>query len=293
MQKKVEHAWGMLIGLAVGDALGAPLEFQKARDPDNYITKYHSGGIWDVQKGEWTDDTAMAYAMGCAIRDNKGFNAQAIMENFLKWYLDGEFIPRGRCFDIGTTTVKALQNYASSGTVYAGSTDPKSSGNGALMRIAPIVLCGTSREHVIQLATQQTLLTHGSEECVKYSCMLAEELYCGEPLQKYNKYRLPIDIDRNDVMSGGYVKETYEAAMWAFQTTDNFNDCIIKAVNRGHDSDTTGAVAGMIAGGYYGVFDIQDGLKSDLMWFDKLLKLASDLYYIGNDHRQGRPDDNS
>lgn len=290
MQNRVEHAWGMLIGLAVGDALGAPLEFQDAREPKDYITKYHTGGIWKVKKGEWTDDTAMAYAMGCAIRDHKGFNARSIMDNFLKWYRDGEFIPRGYCFDIGTTTINSLQKYSNEGTVYAGSTDPKSSGNGALMRIAPVVLCAKSREHVIQLATQQTLLTHGSEECVQYSCMLAEELYCGAPLQKYVKYRHPIDIDRKDVMSGGYVVETYKAAMWAFQTTDNFEDCVVKAVNRGHDSDTVGAVAGMIAGGYYGVFGIPDHMKNDLMWFSELLKLASDLYYLGNEHRKGLPD---
>lgn len=282
MQGTVDKAMGMLVGLAVGDALGAPLEFQDAREPDNYITKYHSGGVWNVKKGEWTDDTAMAYAMGSAIRERKGFNGQAIMDNFLKWYLDGEFIPRGRCFDIGTTTINALKTYAKTGTVYAGSTDETSSGNGALMRIAPIVLCATSREHVIQLATQQTILTHGSETCIKYSRVFAEELYAGSPLQKYSSLRHSNDIDRKNVLSGGYVVETYQCAMWALQSSNNFEECVIKAVNRGHDSDTSGAVAGMIAGAHYGIYGIPDRFKDELMWCDELKQMAIDLYYMGN-----------
>ena len=83
-------------------------------------------------------------------------------------------------------------------------------------------------------------------------------------------------------MSGGYVKETYEAAMWAFQTTNNFEDCVIAAVNRGHDSDTTGAVAGMIAGAHYGIYNISKKFTQELMWHDKIQQLAIDLYYMGN-----------
>lgn len=283
MQGTVDNAMGMLVGLAVGDALGAPLEFQDPREPDDYITKYHTGGIWNVKKGEWTDDTAMAFAMGSAIRAEGAFDADVIMQNFCKWYFDGAFIPRGVCFDIGTTTVNALRKYADDPSrPYAGSTNPKNSGNGALMRIAPIVLCAKSRDHLVQLATQQTLLTHGTEMCVLYSRMFAEELYAGSPLQNYTSFRHPIDIDRKNVMSGGYVKETYEAAMWAFQTTNNFEDCVIAAVNRGHDSDTTGAVAGMIAGAHYGIYNIPKKFTQELMWHDKIQQLAIDLYYMGN-----------
>ena len=118
------------------------------------------------------------------------------------------------------------------------------------MRMAPVIMFAKDSLHAIQLAIQQTLLTHGSNLCVKYSVMLAEELFEGNPIVKYEKYKLPSDIDTNKVMSGGFVKETYEAAWWAFLTTSSFEDCIIKAVNRGHDADTTGAVAGMIAGRY-------------------------------------------
>ena len=283
MQGTVDNAIGMLVGLAVGDALGAPLEFQDAREPDDYITKYHTGGIWNVEKGEWTDDTAMAFAMGTSIVDESGFYADKVMDNFVAWYSEGQFIPRGVCFDIGSTTVGALRDYMiDPSTPYKGVVDDKNSGNGALMRIAPVVLCATSQQNLIQLATQQTLLTHASPKCVTYSRMFAEELYATSPLQKYKSYRHKRNVKRSSVMSGGYVKETYEAAMWAFQTTDNFEDCVVRAVNRGHDSDTTGAVAGMIAGAHYGIYNIPEKFTKELMWCDKITQLAIDLYYMGN-----------
>ena len=90
--------------------------------------------------------------------------------------------------------------------------------------------------------------------------------------------RLPKDTDRNDVKSGGYVVETYQCAMWSFYNTDNFADCIITAVNRGHDTDTSGAVAGMIAGVYYGHDAIPNHFKDKLMWHDKLVEVAQDLH---------------
>ena len=85
LSDKLDSDIGMFIGLAVGDALGAPLEFQPARDPDNYITKYMSGGAHNVTKGEFTDDTSMALAMADAFISSKSFNAKLIMQNFLKW----------------------------------------------------------------------------------------------------------------------------------------------------------------------------------------------------------------
>ena len=277
--QSIDQATGMMIGLAVGDALGAPLEFLDAREPDNYITKYHTGGFHDVDKGEWTDDTAMTLAMCKAMLDKKAFDPNAIMDNFVSWYMEGEFIPRGKCFDIGTTTVRALERYIKDPTdPYKGTADQKSSGNGALMRTAAPVLMAMDRQELIQLATQQTLLTHAAPQCVQYGTMLAEELYYGGPLDKYKKYRHNVDIPREEVMSGGYVVETYTAAMWAFQTTDNFEDCVIAAVNRGHDSDTVGAVAGMIAGTYYGYCSIPAKFKKDLMWHDELYDTAYQVW---------------
>ena len=277
---------GMFIGLAIGDALGAPLEFQEAREPDNFLTKYTKGGAHNVSIGEWTDDTSMALAMAKSLLEKQIFDADDIMQKFCNWYLKGEYTPRGRCFDIGGTTAVALRSYSSAFEnsdylqPYRGRIAKDSSGNGALMRMAPVIMVAKNPFHAMQLATQQTLLTHASNLCIEYSLMLAEELYHGYPITRYKEYKLPLDINENEVMSGGFVKETYEAAWWAFSTTNTFEDCIIKAVNRGHDADTTGAVAGMIAGRHYGYLAIPDYFKDNLMWYDELFQTALDLSNI-------------
>ncbi len=274
---------GMFLGLAIGDALGAPLEFKAAPPSDKFLKKFTTGGVHNVSIGEWTDDTSMALAMAKSLIEKQSFDADDIMQKFCNWYLKGEYSTRGRCFDIGGTVAVALRSYSKTLDSdeylhpYRGRTSKDTSGNGALMRMAPVIMIAKNSSHAVQLATQQTMLTHGSNLCIQYSIMLAEELYKGSTLAKYDNYKLPLDINTNDVMSGGFVKETYEAAWWAFSTTDSFEDCIIKAVNRGHDADTTGAVAGMIAGRFYGHENIPQYFKENLMWYKELLKTAKEL----------------
>lgn len=277
----LDSAMGMLIGLAVGDALGAPLEFLPSREPDEYVTKYMKGGYHDMKKGEWTDDTAMALAMAQSFIDNEGeFNPADIMHNWSRWYMEGEFIPRGECFDIGTVTQRAIEKYNKNNTLYNGVSLDDSSGNGGLMRLAPAVIVSATPERAMELAVAQTILTHGSAKCIEYSRVFAHELWHGSTLKRYDKYKLPYDIEREEVMSGGYVVETYQCAMWAFQTTSSFADCVIKAVNRGHDSDTCGAVAGMIAGSHYGFNDIPTEFTKDLMWYEELCRAAIKLHKL-------------
>ena len=278
---------GMFIGLAVGDALGAPLEFQKPRTPENFHKKFSTGGVHNVSIGEWTDDTSMALALSKSLIEKQTFDADDIMTRFCKWHLEGEYSTRGRCFDIGSTVRLALasyidcsDNFAYIPHPYRGRIAVETSGNGALMRMAPVIMVANSSQHAVQLSTQQTLLTHGSNLCVEYSIMLAEELYYGCSIDKYRQYKLPTDINPNHVMSGGFVKETYQAAWWAFETTNCFEDCVIQAVNRGHDADTTGAVAGMIAGRYYGLEKIPSHFKDNLMWYEELYSTANDLFNL-------------
>ena len=282
----LDNKLGMFLGLAIGDALGAPLEFQKPREPNDYLTEYVSGGAHKVSIGEWTDDTSMALAMATSLIEKKSFDADDIMKKFCEWYQEGKFCTRDKCFDIGNTVYNALSSYSESikqnhfPQPYRGMTSEDTSGNGALMRLAPVIILAKDLNDAVRLSIQQTLLTHGSELCVKYSIMLAEELYAGHPVEKYSKFKLPNTIKREEVRSGGFVKETYEAAWWAFSTTDNFKDCIVKAVNRGHDADTTGAVAGMIAGRYYGLSKIPKEFTENLIMFKELYNTALKLSHI-------------
>ncbi len=274
---------GLFLGLAIGDALGAPLEFQKAREPDNYLTRYTTGGPHNVSVGEWTDDTSMALALATSLIEKNKFDAEDVMNKFCQWFQHGKFCTRTKCFDIGNTVYDALTSYSDSIKYnqfvhpYRGRVDEETSGNGALMRMAPVIIVSRDRDEAIRLAMQQTLLTHASQLCVQYSIMFAEELYLGKPISKYSQFKLSDDIRREDVMSGGFVKETYEAAWWAFSSSSSFEECIVKAVNRGHDADTTGAVAGMLAGRYYGLSGIPDHFKDKLIMFDDLHKTALEL----------------
>ncbi len=270
---------GMFLGLAIGDAMGAPLEFEKTiRLPNQFVTKYQSGGRHNVSHGEWTDDTSMAMAMAFAFLEG-GFNPHLIMENFLQWKNNGKFSPRGEMFDVGVTTYKALREYErDKSNPFKGSQDPMSAGNGGLMRLAPAIICASSCSQAIRFAEESTRLTHGAEEALMYSRIFAEEMWKGTALNKFRKFKHPLDIDRFHVKSGGYVKETYEAAWWAFQTTSSFEDCIIKAINLGYDADTTGAVAGMIAGRMYGFEAIPRWMITELQCFADIIFFTKKMF---------------
>ena len=272
---KLESDIGMLMGLAIGDALGAPLEFQPARDPENYITKYMTGGAHNVSVGEFTDDTSMALAMADAFIQAGGFNPNLIMDKFLKWKNEGAYSPRGVMFDCGNTVHKSLRKYElDKSNPFTGDTDPMSAGNGGLMRLAPAIIFAQSEDEAAHLARETTRLTHGANESLFYSEIFARELFSRSIKDEYREYKHLLNIARKNVMSGGYVKETYQAAWWAYQTTDNFEECVVKAVNRGYDSDTTGAVAGMIAGCFYGYSDIPNWMIDGLQWNQKIKDIA-------------------
>ena len=275
-------ALGMMFGLAIGDAMGAPIEFQPSREPEDYIRSYMTGGAHNVSKGEFTDDTSMALAMADAIITKETYDPHTIMGNFLKWKNEGAYSPRGIMFDCGNTVYSALAAYEADGSnPYTGKTDPMSAGNGGLMRLAPVVIGAGCFSEAIKWAEESTRLTHGAGEALLYSKLLAEELWLRKPLKK-NRYKHPNTVVRNDVMSGGYVKETYQAAWWAFQTTTNFEDCIIEAINRGHDSDTTGAVAGMIAGAIYGFDAIPNWMIEGVQWGRQIKEYTIGLLQVAN-----------
>ena len=280
-EQRKDWAMGMMFGLAIGDAMGAPIEFENGREPDDYITRYMTGGAHSVRKGEFTDDTSMALAMADAFIEAGGLAPSMIMDNFLKWKNTGAYSPRGLMFDCGNTVFAALKAYEKDrSNPFTGGTDPMSAGNGGLMRLAPAIIAAGNVDEAVHFARETTRLTHGAEEALTYSEMLAKELWHREPLVEYVEWKHASDIARHEVMSGGYVKETYQAAWWAYQTTDNFADCIIKAINRGHDSDTTGAVAGMIAGAIYGYSAIPAWMIDGLQWSDEIAGYTTGLLQV-------------
>ena len=134
---RTDRQLGTLIGLAVGDALGAAVEFQP---PGTFepVTGYRGGGPHGLALGEWTDDTSMALALADSIAEAAwDLNDQA--RRYVEWWQTGAYSVNGRCFDIGTTTAAALQRFQESGDARSSADHSEhASGNGSIMRLAPV-----------------------------------------------------------------------------------------------------------------------------------------------------------
>jgi ADP-ribosylglycohydrolase len=130
---------GCLLGLAVGDALGTTLEF---KPPGTFepITDMMGGGPFGLLPGQWTDDTSMALCLAESLIACRGFDPVDQLTRYCRWYREGHLSSTGRCFDIGNTVRAAVERFGRTGEPYPGPTDPRSAGNGSLMRLAPVPL---------------------------------------------------------------------------------------------------------------------------------------------------------
>src|ERR1039457_6857422 len=148
----------MLLGLAVGDALGTTLEFGPRRSLNNLHTEMIGGGIFGLAPGQWTDDTAMAVAMAHSLIQERAFRSLRILNEWSEWYLRGKHACTGSCFDIGNATRSALDAFLRNPTVVP-KISASSLGNGSLMRLAPVVLFATNENEAESLAYDQSSLT--------------------------------------------------------------------------------------------------------------------------------------
>jgi len=287
----LDQALGSIIGLAIGDALGTTLEFRQnpSSDRTTWHTEITGGGPFGLEAGGWTDDTSMALALMQAYNDAKAFDAALIGQYFVQWYRKGAFSHTGTCFDIGYTTRTALDRIELKTrglSPYQGDTDPQSSGNGGIMRLSPAVVANHQnfRQAIVE-SIDQSRITHASAECELYSELLARVIYHGDPfLPEVAPYVLPDDTDWNELNASGYVKDTFTCAMWAARNTNSFEECLIQTVNRQDDADSTGAVAGQIAGSMYGLSGIPSRWLEKLLWREQIEQSVRDLYKLGK-HR--------
>ncbi|HSF94883.1 MAG TPA: ADP-ribosylglycohydrolase family protein [Thermohalobaculum sp.] len=265
----------MFLGLAAGDAVGTTVEF-RTRGSFEPVTGMTGGGPFHLAAGEWTDDTAMAICLAESLIECGGWNAIDCMDRFFAWSEDGYASCTGSCFDIGMTIARALSRYRQTGHPYAGSTDPRSSGNGAIMRLSPAVIAlADAPEAAVRLAVLQGRLTHASSECDLYAERLARLLITGDPAKAEGA--LPAGTAEAKISSTGYVRHTYEAAVWAVATTGDFRSAVLRAVNLGDDADTVGAVTGQIAGRLYGASGIPAEWLDRLAWCHRIERLADTL----------------
>lgn len=303
---------GCLVGLAVGDALGGPVEFlsrfEIAERYGSGIRKMVGGGWLKLKPGETTDDTAMARALAESLVARETFDVDDVAAHYVAWL---ETQPK----DVGNITKLALRAWRKGVTLPAAAMGAhrqlggKSAGNGTIMRCAPLALrYAYDERRLIDASRDEALITHfdsqawtGSvainllihhllrdmsvAEAVKSvanrirrepraACQVAEVLETIKP------------TDRGDALpNSGYVLDTLRIAVWALLAHDSYEAVVAAAVNQGGDADTQGAVAGALAGARYGYDSIPQHWLEPLQNRTELIKLADRLLELAEHKR--------
>lgn len=265
------------------------------RDSYPRQTEMTGGGPFNLQPGQWTDDTSMALALADSLTHCRGLDAADLMGRFVRWWKQGAYSCTGHCFDIGITTRQALARYLADGNPVAGPTDEQSAGNGSLMRLAPVALFALhDAEQARHIAAAQSRTTHGApqavEACVWFAdllrraiegeakaTLLAPAAWTGHPTMRDIAAGTWRGRPRDAIRSSGYVIHTLEAALWAVERTETFADAVVLAVNLGDDADTVGAVTGQLAGAIYGASAIPERWLARLAWRERIVLTADGL----------------
>jgi len=314
MNKPLHDSYlGTLFGLAYGDAFGAPFEFWNADKIQEHfannelVLQPFIRGNQEFPAGFTTDDTAQMICLAESLLE-KGFDLEDQFDRYCRWLNEGYGSAGGNAYGIGQHTVKVLLAGKEKALSKLDGSDHKAGGNGALMRSAPLGLyySGLGREmdnvwgrELIARTIESTYVTHNSEvnawTCVAFNLLIS--LILGtqkkEELLELVKFALKefdigevsavldfeySDANRDKLKISGYAPDTLRIALWGFLTTDNYLDSIRKVMELGRDTDTFAAVAGALAGAYYGYEHIRRQVKEELVLHDRIDDIANRLY---------------
>lgn len=298
-----------LFGVAVGDALGVPVEFNSRQTiAQNPVTDMIGFGTYHLPAGTWSDDSSLTFCLAEALTQD--FDLNTIGQNFVKWHQENFWTPRGNVFDIGNATRQAIARLAQGERPdLAGGFDESSNGNGSLMRILPLLfyIRDKSINQRYEITKQVSSITHGHIRSVIacfYYVEFARQLFSDKDKFKiYKNLQTEItnhltslsinpteialfdrllknnihELTEGEIQSSGYVLHTLEASIWCLLTTDNYKDAVLKAVNLGEDTDTTGAVTGGLAGLLYGLDNIPTNWIKQIARNDEIENLAKRL----------------
>lgn len=301
----------ILLGTAIGDALGVPVEFEYRQVLEkNPVVGMREYGTHNQPKGTWSDDSSLALCLAESLCN--GYNLNDIADKFIRWYYDGYCTPYGRVFDVGITTARAISNLQSGiKPNLAGMDRERDNGNGSLMRILPLVpyILNMEEEDRFRIIGEVSSLTHRHPRSIlacialcefaiqyinlqaverAYQAMqqtilqlLKKEMFIEEdiPFERliglsYEEFKA---IELKDIRSTGYVIDTLEASLWCVFNTTNYKDAVLKAVNLGDDTDTVGAITGGLAGIIYGYDTIPSEWLDVLVRKDGIIELADRL----------------
>lgn len=287
---------GCLLGLAVGDCVGTPVEF-KPRGTFPPVTDMKGGGPFGLAPGVWTDETSMTLCLATSLMVRDGFNAEDQMKRYKKWREQGYMSSTGTCIDVSMTVDAALARFEKTGDPFAGSVRLNTAGNASLSRLAPVpMFYYKDVDKVIEYSSESSRTTHATAECLdacRYFGLVLHRALSGDSKEDILKSG-PADLVKadtiaalgegaykakavGDIKGSAYVVESLEAALWSFHTTECFRDAVLAAANLGDDADTTAAICGQLAGAHYGVNEIPREWLAKLVMKDGITAIADRL----------------
>lgn len=305
-----------LLGVAVGDAVGVPYEFSSRDEMQANPTIGMTGhGTYNQPKGTWSDDSSLTFCLAESLIN--GYDLKDIAEKFIKWVDEAYWTAHDEVFDVGITTsiaISRLRNIIDDNNLdelikqkYYG--DERDNGNGSLMRIIPLLFLIKEKpiKEQFDIVWEVSALTHrhirSAMSCMIY-LKLAEKLIEGkDKIDAYTEMRSEIFIFWNeidfaekervhfekiiqndiretkieDLKSGGYVIEVLESSIWFFLNKSSYEETILSIINIGHDTDTSAAIAGGLAGLYYGVKGMPESWVASIARLDDIVGLGSKL----------------
>lgn len=282
-----ERFQGALLGLAVGDALAAHTQFRK---PGTFapVGDLLGGGPFDVPRGAWTDETAMALLLAESLSEREGFDAHDQVRRFVRWQREGYGSATGQCIGISASVARALSTAQYKRQPFAGSHDPEQLDKDPLARVAPVVMYFfASAATAVARAAEAARITAQAPlvlDCVRLLAAVVHQALAGR--DKAAVLRPPREwwVTPNtraevlgvyegsyarrsppEISGGGHVVQALEAALWAFHRGATYREGALLAANLGGDSDVVTAVYGQIAGAHYGVSAIPGIWRNSLM----------------------------
>lgn len=293
-----DRAIGALVGLAVGDAVGTTLEFER---PGTFepISDMVGGGPFGLPVGAWTDDTSMAMCLAESILDRGDLDPADQLGRYVAWWRHGYWSSTGRCFDIGTTTIRALSRFDSTGAVTDATIDEESAANGSLMRLAAVpIRWHTDVAEAADRSGESSRTTHAAarpvDACRVMGAMVAA-LVRGTSADdvldpgfwSFGPIHPAVEAvargswrgkEPHEIRGTGYSVAALEAALWAVGGATDFRHAVLRAANLGDDADTTAAIAGQLAGARWGASAIPAEWRDRIVEGERIAAIAGRLH---------------
>lgn len=304
---------GFFMGLAVGDALGIPVEFESRQKlAENPVTDMRSGGTYQKPAGTWSVDGSLTFCVAESLLN--GFNLSDIAQKFVKWLYHDYWTAQGEVFDVGVVVAKAIQRIKDGADLAsAGGNDEMDNGNGALNYVLPLgfyihslpiserfihteQLSSLTNRHLRSVIgafifSEMTIwLMRGGDINIEkaYAAMTQTVVDFIEENESLKKEILHFHrILHNDISelpdgtiaSSAYVVHSLEACLWSLLNSNSYEEAVLKAINLGEDTDTIGAMTGALAGLYYGYESIPAKWVAQIARKEDILTLSENFYH--------------